>query len=37
MQPTRDESAALDPERIRKYQEHIAEIRRAVDIIAGQP
>ena len=34
MQPTRDGSPAMDPERIRQYQEQIAGIRRAVDAIA---
>ena len=37
MQPTRDGSPAMDPERIRQYQEQIAGVRRAVDAIARQP
>jgi len=36
MQPTRDGSPAMDPARIRQYQEQIAGIRRALDTVAGE-
>jgi hypothetical protein len=37
MQPTRDGAPAMDPVRVRKYQEQIAGIRHAVETIARQP